>query len=231
MKTTYVIIDIESISHEKVVGIGLICGDSDGKIILKREWWIEFEEYEVDPRCLTEFWKRYCPDVYKYALNNGKNEKIQIKSFVEEFDSLHKKLGINEWDIQLVSDNPEYDFGRLTPYIKKHCNREPLRYTKSVNVLKYNAKDMSEMSIEGEYRQISDLKHALHHLGVTGIVSEYSSKVQVADHHPMNDAHNIYLQHLMALEIMEYLRNSRSSSGIDYIAKLCCERILRKIKL
>lgn len=230
MKQFYVAVDIECVSHDKVNGIGLFCGDSEGNIIFKDEWWIEFTKDEVDPRCLKEFWLGCVPEVFEHAMANGKKEEDQIKSFVKEFDSLHTKAGVEEWDMTLISDNPEYDFGRLTNYVKKYCNREPLRYTTKSNPNKYKPEDSSQISKEGEYRSITSLDDSLWPLGIDVLISEAAYEIQAADHRPMNDAHNMYVQHLITLDIFKEIRQAEGACDVYSIAESSSAKVVGMLK-
>jgi hypothetical protein len=195
-----VAIDIEAISNTIVNGIGIAICDDKGHMLLKREYWLDVDYSAMDPDCKTVFWDKNL-DVLQRAKKNALPEQEQIESFVKFYDSIAEQLSkitgkeIKEKDLKLVSDNAEFDFGRLTPLVAKYCKdkdgnpREPLRYT----TLK-------------EYRSITDYSDAIWDLGIMDIINELADLVSSHDHYPMNDAQSILIKHLIAKEFMKNMK-------------------------
>jgi hypothetical protein len=181
-------LDIEAISNTDVVGIGLVAGNDQGKTLFKKRWWIEQGEKQIEPRCKREFWDKFTGP-YNDWQANGKNEEEQIQDFVATYDNLPKRLKVEEKDIELVNDNAEYDFGRLAPYVKKYCNRDPLRYTS-----------------DGSYRSINDVGDTLWSLGIYQIVDAPVTEIQAHDHFPDNDAEHNMLLDVVANRVFKRLR-------------------------
>lgn len=172
-------IDIEAISFTRVVAIGVVVGDGEGNILEKQEWWITFIKSDIAP-ATQDFWDKN-PELIPIMEKEGKDEETQIKSFVQFWDGIAKKYGIAEKDIELVADNPEFDFARLTPYVEKYCKRDPIRYTTTK-----------------EYRPITDYLDAIWKMGLGHIIEKRANDVQVHDHRPSNDAEHNYVSHLCA---------------------------------
>lgn len=174
----YLSIDLEAVNNVDIVGIGMAVVSVDDKcnfsVLFKQEWWINPKNYKIDERCKRDFWDKN-PKVWEHMMTHGKDEEEQIINFVTTYDTiphvLHQMQGIDINSINLVSDNPEFDFGRLSPLIKKYCNREPLRYTE-----------------DGKYRRITDYGDAAWILGITDEIKEKANKISIHDHFPSNDA-------------------------------------------
>jgi len=214
----YLAIDLEALDNTHINGIGLVLGDEHGRVLLKKEWWIKVDEKEeVAPqlqrdRCKRDFWGKD-EDLYKLYLEKALDEETQIRDFVNTYDTLHKIYGVEERQIKLISDNPEFDFGRLSPYVEKHCKRGPLRYTST-----------------GDYRSITDIGQAMWYFGVQNMVKEAASKLQLHDHRPSNDAEFIYLSHIMAIGISGEV-NRELGGDIKRVAKRKLDDILPDLKM
>jgi len=199
----YVAIDLEGINNTTINGIGLAIRTAD-RLLLKKEWWLAVDYNKMDPRCKIEFWDKN-PKLLQYARENEKNEGDQIRDFVKFYDSIAQSLSnflkreIKEEDLELVSDNPEYDFGRLSPLVEKYCKdkdgkgREPLRYTTT-----------------GKYRCITDLGDAMWELGVMPIINTATETMAKHDHFPSNDAEHIIIKHIMVLRFFSLVRSRLS---------------------
>lgn len=216
-------LDLEKVSNGRVNAIGLFVGDEDGNTHHKEEWWIKVPEEDFDPRCKTDFWEKN-EGPYKRALEATESESEQIKSFVKVYDSIHEKLGVEEKDIKLISDNAEIDYGNLSELVKKHCGREPLRYTKTI------AKGCKE----GTYRSITELDEVAWQLGVGETISNFSDKIQVHNHYPSNDAENTWVRNLIIKEFANRVKE-RYQAELKKIATeagtYVVERISKKRKL
>ncbi len=212
VKKIFVSLDLESITNVDIVGIGLVVGNEKGKILEKKRWWISRKDIEINPVIKKEFWDIYTIP-YNDWQNNGKDEKFQIKEFVSFYDNIANKYKVEEKNIVLVNDNPEFDFGRLTPYINKYCGREPLRYT-----------------TKGEYRPICDLGECTEQLDIYRIVSKFATKIQKHDHHPDNDAAHNYIFHILGNEVFKEI-NSKLGNSIKKIANDICNKKIKDLTM
>jgi len=220
-KRYYVVPDLEAISNTRVNGIGLVVGDSDGELHLKKEWWLKFEEKDMDPRCKAEFWDRN-KSLLSYALENGGDERAQIQDFVKTYDGIADMVKVPERDLKLVSDNPEFDFGRLTPYVENHCKRQPLRYTSAL------AEDPHKVGI---YRPITDLGDAMWYFGVDDIIENGAKSLVAHDHRPSNDAENIWIKHLMTEEFCSLVWNDiKLKRKMRSIAEKAAATVTEKVR-
>ncbi len=220
----FVCIDLEAITNSQICAIGLTVGDQFGIVHLKREWWIDVK-IEKDPkctedkescmcsycRCKREFWDKH-PELVKHMDQEKRDEETVIKEFVECYDGIAKELGVEEKDIKLVTDNPEFDFGLLNSYVKKYCGRGPLRYTSG-----------------GQYRSIQDKSDAIWDLGLGKIVDTAVSSIQEHNHFPSNDAEHNYICHLLSVEILDQMKN-RFGSEMEKITKRLCNKKMKEIK-
>lgn len=196
----YQTIDIEAINNTDVTGIGMCVGNSDGITLYKKDWWITPDLSKMDKKCKAEFWDKN-PGAYKAMIKYGLPEQEQIRDFVKEFDGQANEFGINEIDLRQLSDNSEFDYGRLAPYIKNHCDREPLRYT-----------------TKKEYRPITDLGDGSWCLGTYSIIKSAVTEIQEHDHFPSNDAEHIFLTHIITDEVFNQL-GKRLRKEIDEITE------------
>lgn len=218
-RRVFVCIDLEKTSNTRINAIGLYCGWDDGEVILKNEWWIKSEEKDFEPRCRREFWEGKVPELFKYALANGKDEETQIKDFVSVYDNLHKIAGVQEKDIKLISDNAESDYGGLSAPVLKYCNRQPLRFTIA----------LPEGGTEGAYRSISELEEVPWNLGVYDIVDDYAATIVKHDHHPSNDAENTVIKYMITLEFIKLLKE-KYGQKLTEIARESAEKVVNMIR-
>jgi hypothetical protein len=181
-------VDTEALSEVDINAIGIHVGTKQGKTLLKRKWWIKVDASRISKRCKEEFWDKN-PELWKEYEENARDEKEQILSFVECYDSLSKTFGVPEKKIELISDNPAFDYGLLTRLVEKHTNRYPLRYT-----------------TDGKYRSINDIGEVAWYIGISDIVKEGSGSIQVHDHSPDDDAENIWLSHLITSRATEKIK-------------------------
>lgn len=214
----FVAIDLEAISNTKICAIGVVVGNNDGVTLEKREWWLD-AKVEKDPRCTEEpdkcmcsscrckreFWDKH-PELVKHMEENKMDEEKAVKEFVQCYDTIAERFGVQEENIQLVTDNPEFDFGLLNTYVKKYCNRDPLRYT-----------------TKGRYRSIQDKADFLWDLGIGKKVDLAVGEIQEHNHFPSNDAEHNYLQHLIALETLDVIKKQLGESIFGNIADLVCK--------
>lgn len=207
MSKIFVSLDIESITNVDVVGIGLVVGNEYGKILEQKRWWISREDIDIDPRVKKEFWDIHIGP-YKDWQANGKDEEEQIKGFVNFYDNIAAKYDIEEKDIILINDNPEYDFGRLAPYVYKYCKRDPLRYT-----------------TKGEYRKIIDIGQCLGPLGIWSAVDDFASKIQAHDHYPDNDAAHNYIFHILGVEVINVIKSQLEKDTKNITLNICEKKI------
>ena len=185
-------IDIEAVSNTNVNAIGMVAVDCKHNFVFEKSYYIKVKADEIDPLCKTRFWDQQNGLLEKFQ-ELGKPEEEVIKEFVYDYDNLHLNLGVSQNQIKLYSDNPEYDFGRLSPYVKKHCNRDPLRYC-----------------LDGSYRKITDMGSFLNGNGYNEIVTEMVNKIVQHDHEPKNDAKHILLKFILAEKIQECAKPTQS---------------------
>jgi hypothetical protein len=203
------VIDIEAVSNTVVNAIGMVCANWEGKIVFEKSYYIKVLDSEIDPLCKERFWDKQ-PGLLEKFQNLGRSESEVIKEFVNDFDTLHSKLGVSEHQIKLYSDNPEYDFGRLTPYIKRHCDRGPLRYC-----------------LDGSYRSITDLGPYLSCNGFSQIVKNSVNKLVIHNHEPQNDAKNILYRFLIAESIQAHLPKDIFNEQVTHISEHTIDKILK----
>ena len=208
----YFSLDIEAVSNTCVVGIGLFVGDSSGEQRFKRAWWLNFDEKDKDEGCWNEFWLN--PDnkeASRALMSQGENPSTQVMRFLSVWNGLPTVLGVKEEDIKLISDNPEFDFGRLDSFIASLCDRkDPLRYT-----------------LDGKYRSITDFGEPLKFLKVDSILSQKADLIQKHNHCPENDAHHHFLMHLMAKELKKLIQ-VHLKDQINALALKAAETVLSK---
>lgn len=219
--------DLEAVSHNNINGIGIYVGDSEGSKILKGSWWIDTDESALTPECKREFYDKN-PEIWKRYEENKKPEADQIKDYVKTYDSVAELIGVEEVEIELLSDNPEFDFGRLSEYVKKHCGREPLRYTKKRYPRK-NEKGEELEQKEGNYRCITDIGDTLWFLEVGSIVKDHIDTIQVHDHDPSNDAEAIYLTHLVGERFIKKVKEELGEK-LKEIARTVSSEFVENIK-
>lgn len=210
-------VDIEKISNSQPNAIGLFVGDRDGETHFKAEWWFKIDEKDIEPRCKAEFWDKN-PASLKRALDADRSEAEQVQDFVKTYDSIHSKLGVEERKLKLISDNPDADYGGLAPLVKRHCNREHLRFTSQ----------LEQGCREGSYRSISDTGEVAWLLGVGDIVSAAADEIQPHDHLPANDAENTWVQHLIVLDFASRVR-SKYGDDLKNIAQESGRRVVDRI--
>lgn len=207
-------IDLELINNVDITAIGIYSGDKEGKTILKEEFWIKTDLSKMDPRCKEEFWDKH-PELYE-LIENGGEEKAQVEAFIKAWDSIAEKAGVSEDHIQLVSDNAECDYGRLSLLTMKHFpERGPVRFT-----------------TKGKYRSIDGYDSAVWKLGIDKIIDGYANQVSPHDHRPSNDAHNSHAAYLIQEAIMEEIRdNYKDTKGktLAGVAKEVGERVVKEL--
>lgn len=210
----FVALDLEGASNEVINGIGLAVRDSNGRLLLKRRWWIKTDEERFCPDTLRTFWKNEekCPKiVWEDYLEHGEPAMVAIASFVGVWDHLPDLLSMipkNQeritWDhIRLLSDNPEYDYGRLTAYIKEFGGiyferTEPLRYLCEKKTYVNEAGELCQ-SMDGKYRSITDIGDALW-IGSASIgkmVTAMIDPIVKHTHMPDDDADHIIINHMV----------------------------------
>jgi hypothetical protein len=194
LKNYIAVIDLEASSNTDVAGVGIVIGDKRGVVQQKLQLFVKEEELHFSTDCRENFWEKN-PKVYGKIKRSRKKFREQIPKIVEFWDNAHKYIHkipsddsqkkISERDISLVSDNPEFDYSRLNPYLKKICDREPLRYT-----------------TDEKYRPIRDLGEALHIIGVNDIVSDSVKELVEHSHLPVEDAENIFLTNVIGEKLL-----------------------------
>lgn len=190
------VIDIEAVSNTKINAIGMVVANQNGIIVFEKSYYIKVDEKDIDPLCKERFWDKQFGLLEKFQ-KQGKSEEEVIKNFVKDYDGLHLMFKTNEKQIKLYSDNPEYDFGRLSPYVKKYCNREPLRYC-----------------LDGSYRSITDWNGYLWGNGFDSIVKNAVNKIIEHNHEPQNDAKNILYRFMIAETIQNSILPFQSSNSL-----------------
>lgn len=220
-KKHQLVIDLEMVSHKQINGIGMFVGDRDGNVHFKENFWIKVPEETIDPFTRDDFWAKYTDHLLEYAQKNGKDEETQVKAFVSKYDNIHSMIGVEEKDIDLVSDNAEFDFGNLSTYILKYYNREPLRYTKQ--------KKAPGISEEGNYRCITDYTDTMCALGVSDVMGKGADKIQVHDHQPANDAEHNWALHLITEEFITRMKRDHCDI-LEKVAREATDSVVERIK-
>lgn len=210
-KKFFVGLDLEGVSNTDINGIGLCVLNRDGVVVFKKSWWMNIPDECVDPVMKKEFWEKF-PEVWKNYKENAKDIGEQIKDFQKTWDGLAKIVGAqDEKELELVSNNPEYDYARLTKYLKEHCNRDPVRYT-----------------TDGSHRSIIDIGEVSWFLGVHDVISKAASDIQEHNHNPDNDAENICLKHIFTSKFVEKVV-SKYGDELKEIAKETCEQVTNSV--
>jgi hypothetical protein len=204
-------VDLEGVNNSTINQIGFFACDQNGVPLVKREWSIKLKDGTKFDLHKSEFWDKY-PKLLKYIEATSLPENIQIKDFVNTFDGVSKYFNFPEEKITIVSNNPEYDFGQLSTYIKEHCRRDPLRYTTT-----------------GKYRSIKDIGEALRPLGIHNIVKKNASEIQTHDHSAPNDAEHICMVHLIGVEVINAIKKELGGE-IERIAQRVAKEKADKIK-
>lgn len=202
--------DIEMVNTIVIAAIGACVMDNKGLIHLKKEWWIDCPDDSFDPRRKI-FWADN-PHLLKKMKEEGRSKSIVMKNFIGGFDSVSDKLGISEKELNLVSDNPEFDWGRLNKYTEMYSDRYPLRYTS-----------------EGDYRRIVDHGDSAWALGILEICNTEASKIQEHTHMPSDDAQHIIIKHMMIEKTLKKIKE-KYGEEIKEIAKQVCEKVVDKVK-
>lgn len=221
----FVCIDLEAISNTKICAIGVAVGNEIGVTLEKREWWLDAKPEKdlkctkkpdecmcSSCRCKREFWDKH-PELVQHMALNKMDEEKAVKEFVQYYDSISEHFGTPEEDIELITDNPEFDFGLLNTYVKKYCNRDPLRYT-----------------TKGKYRSIQDKVDFLWDLGIGKRVDSAVSGIQEHNHLPSNDAEHNYLQHLIAMETLNVIKKQIGPTVFENIADVVCKNKIASFK-
>jgi hypothetical protein len=212
-KVVYQSIDLEAVNNEpRVNAIGLCAMDENGVILKKRRWCIEVEDSAFGIECKEQFWDKH-PELLQMIKKEAKPEGEQIKDFVEFYDSVHKDLGIEETQIKMVGDNPEFDYGSMNHLVKKHCNRSPLRYT-----------------TKEKYRPIRDIGEATWSLGVGEIIEKKTEELAKHDHNPENDAESICLNHIVGLKVIAEI-TKQLGDKIKEIAESEATKVVEAMKV
>jgi hypothetical protein len=175
-------LDLEASNNVDVAGIGAIVGSNDGVVHKRLQLFVREEELHFSTDCRTDFWEKDGKLSYDKVKKEKRRHKEQVQRFARFWDNAHINLPeeVNERQLGLVSDNPEFDYARLTPYLRKHCEREPVRYTTN-----------------GEYRPITDLTHVAWALGFNDIVSKAAKNIVEHNHLPASDAENIFISNII----------------------------------
>lgn len=176
-------VDLEAPNNTEVAAIGAIVGDGNGVPRHRLELWVKEECLHFSTDCRENFWEKNKP-VYDKVKRSKRTHKEQIPRFVKFWDTNAQMK-----DLPLLSNNPEFDYSRLTPYVKKYCDREPIRYT-----------------TDGRYRRIFDLGHVAWNLGIGDLISEASKEIVSATHFPAEDAENIYLENIITDKLLLELK-------------------------
>lgn len=208
-KKLLVSVNVCTFGTADVCGIGLAVSNQNAKILFKTEWWIE-TNLKHDLLCKgcslcirkREFWDKNQLLLAIYE-NKKKPERQQIEEFVYLFDNVHANFGFEEDDVELVSNNPDLDFGLLNELVKKHCNRDPLMYTK-----------------KGNYRPV---RNYFAYTELFGLNTIFESHTKPHDYHPSNIAENALFKHAMVLKFAEAFNASVPSKQIleENTASLC----------
>ena len=203
-------IDLEAHNNRDVCGIGFFVGDEDGRKIYKENWWIKTDMEEMDKRCLKDFWEKN-PVPFKMLKEATKSRAEQMESFRKYYDAVPSSLCIEQKDMKLDGDNPEFDFGGLRIPMKEDCGRDSLRYT-----------------TQGEYRGICDYGDAIWNLGIYQEITEAADKVQKHDHVPANDAHHNVLFNIISEKVFEEIKR-RYGSELQNIAQDIGLQVVQKL--
>lgn len=196
----YSCLDIESHRPDSFFAIGRLIGDSNGCTIVKKDYWLEYPEGEkADERTKREFLDNQ-PELMDTWSSKKQPRNEEFAKFVKEYDSDSKSLGISEEKIELISNNPEFDYGMLSGACKEVCGRYPIRCTS-----------------EGVYRPISNNTEVSRNLKFRKIVSNLANEIQNHDHIPSNDAENIFISHIICDRIINKI-NEELGEKIQEIA-------------
>ena len=187
LMTVYLALDIECTGENpwtsSVIAIGACLGRQDGTVLEQRFWYLQpLPGESMSTKTHTEFWDKNA-DVLKVIESGAKPGVGQVREFTEWLRALAGKYA----ELELVSDNPSFDLGRIDILIGRAglgTEFGSIRYMGSNRYIK--ARDPS-----------SELR-AAKRIGtkerVELLLAQWRAhyRVPVHDHLPMNDATSIY---------------------------------------
>jgi len=97
-----------------ILAVGVVIGDSKGKVIYKKKWHVAklFPEQEFEQRCIDEFWSKQPNGLLESFMLNT----VSPNTFANEFRQL-----LNEYEekaeLFLLCDNPTFDAGMINYYL------------------------------------------------------------------------------------------------------------------
>lgn len=174
-----VAIDIETCTKngrgKGLVAASLVCTKyGSDQILFSKTVFVKRPWEDVENK---EFWQGNSA-VWDLAQELGTDEKSAIDDFAATWRNLPTRLGTDEENIALISDNPEFDFGVLSHYLEKY-DYKPLRWTK-----------------DGVYRSIKNLSDVSEYLGLDGVMEKVARERGIVhNHHPEADAAYIMFVH------------------------------------
>lgn len=125
----YLSVDIEtsgpSVMTNGILAIGLCLGDSTGNTVIKKRIDVQLDLiHSFDPVCVENFWLKSGPQkVLKVIQANPIPAVEAIKLFIDFVDEYDSK-----YNLEIISDNPTFDFYFLNFYLDKYLYRKPLNY-------------------------------------------------------------------------------------------------------
>jgi hypothetical protein len=125
----YLSVDIEtsgpSVIQNGILAIGICLADIVGNTLFKKRIDVQLDSiHSFDPVCVENFWLKPGPQkVLKVIQANPIPAEDAIKSFIDFVDECDSK-----YRLEIISDNPTFDFYFLNFYLDKYLQRKPLNY-------------------------------------------------------------------------------------------------------
>lgn len=190
-----VAIDIETtgphMTKNAIIGIGIYAGRLNGVQIFKKCIKLQKEDRIFDKDCFEQFWSKH-KDLLEFLETDAHSIKNGLEIFINALDNLDELF-----DVILISDSLDFDFGFINYYLAQYLDRLPLAYING-DGNKYRprfdtdsfSRGIVKMNYDNMWTSDSDIRK---------IMEIKLSKDIAADHNPANDAEYIYHQHLAIL--------------------------------
>ena len=187
-------LDIETggprVTKNPLISIGYVFGTVYSEIIEKGRISFDFDITKFDDDTMKNFWNKK-----KKLLEMFKNEALPPKEAISKFIKKLDKYD-EEYDIKIISDNPQFEIRFLDYYIELYTDRKPLEY-------RYNGEYCQRIfDIDSIHRGYELLKYEDGTVSNSYLITKYKFTIPIKyDHSPDNDAEYNFHLHTNMLRV------------------------------
>jgi len=185
-------LDIETggprVTKNPLISIGYVFGTVYSEIIEKGRITFDFDVSKFDDETMKNFWNKK-----KKLLEMFKKEAIPPEEAIQKFIKKLDKYD-EDYDIKIISDNPQFEIRFLDYYIELYTDRKPLEY-------RYNGDYCQRIfDIDSIHRGYELLKYEDGTVSKSYLITKYKFTIPIKyDHSPDNDAEYNFHLHINML--------------------------------